>query len=70
MSSPTFWVADNGDGVSVGDHVALKLSPDSVGIIVGVHGETGLPTIKLTEGGGRGRQVTCWPAQILMKVHR
>lgn len=70
MNSPTLWIAESGEGVSVGDYVALNLNPDSVGLIVGVCPDHGLPRIKLTEGVGTGRRVTAWPAQILMKVHR
>lgn len=68
--SPTLWIAVNGVGVSIGHHVALDLTPDTVGVIVGVHPMSGLPEVRITEGPGVGGVIHPYPGQILARVHR
>lgn len=62
------WIISSGQEVTVGDEVALEFHPDEIGIITGVHGERGLPTVKVTEGPNRGRtRAVVYPSEILMK---
>lgn len=68
-STPTYWIAENGDGVCVGDAVALRLHRDSTGEIIGVAGETGYPVVKFTAGPGIGGEASMHPSQILMKLY-
>ncbi len=68
--SPTNWVAVNGALVAVGHHVALDLTPDTVGVIEDVHPMSGLPKVRITEGPGVGGVIHPYPGQILARVHR
>lgn len=69
--TPTNWVVCNGELVSIGDYVALDLSRDCVGRIVGVADDhTGRPVVMVTEGKGAGAKLPVWPAQMLLKVSR
>lgn len=63
------WFVVNGAEVTIGDHVALDISPDSVGVIKGVSAH-GLPEVTITKGAGAGSTRAMFPGQILMKVHR
>lgn len=69
--SETFWIIASGQGVKVGDYVALARHPDSVGRIVGVSGDhTGSPSVELVEGPQFGKVVIVWPSDILLRIRR
>lgn len=70
MTSMAVWIAADSSEVRIGDHVALDLGPDVVGVIAGVCPDRGRPEVRLTEGARVGKTVTVWPYQILLKVPR
>ena len=70
MTNLAVWIAADSSEVRIGDHVAVDLYPDAVGVIVGVNPDRGRPDVRLTEGARAGKTVTVWPYQILLKVQR
>ncbi|GAB4052710.1 hypothetical protein [Catellatospora paridis] len=71
MSDAVRWQTNNGEPVSIGDYVAIDLDSDAIGRIVEICGDsTGRPVVEVTEGRRRGKKVTVWPSQMLLRVLR
>jgi hypothetical protein len=64
------WLADNGEQVHIGDHVALSWHRDSIGRIIGPTDNPDVPQVVITEGPWVGYVREVYPADMLLKVQR